>query len=347
MPDLLEYVITGALMQCSEGTVPGFFQTTPRTTKIGGLLAGNELDKIPIANLPSFVICKKFTQQAGGTPVPCMPAPTQWEVPYVAKVGGGKALLFRSCIQCAAGQGKIEFITSGQTPVPPQISQQLAEMKKEADDALAEAEKEKEAVGEAGFFEGMIPLWGSGRDLVHAVQTGDGWGMALNAGFLVWDAASIVAGALSFGTATAAMMGAKTGIRAAVKAAGKVTAKMAAEKASQLVAKSVALKTTLKEGIQNLPAKVPKLCVTACFPAGTPIAVKDGYKNIEAVQTGDWVWSWNEQSGALALKRVVATLRKQSPGRDWGSRRKDTGHPRTSFLGKWRVEGSRSVGAGR
>jgi hypothetical protein len=312
MPEQLEYVITGALMQCSEGTVPGLFQTSPRTTKIGGLLAGNELDKAPIANIPSFIICKKLTQQAGGTPVPCMPAPTQWQDPYQVKVGGGKALLFRSCIQCSAGQGKIEFITSGQTPVPPEISQQMTEMKKEADDALAEAEKEKDSVGEAGFFEGMIPIWGSGRDLVHSIQTGDGWGMALNAGFLVWDAASIVAGALSFGTATAAMMGAKTGIRAAVKAAGKVKAKMAAEKATQLVTKSVALKAALKEGIPNLAAKIPKLCVTACFPAGTPIAVKGGYKKIEDVQKGDLVWSWNEETGDLALKRVVATMRKQS-----------------------------------
>jgi hypothetical protein len=32
-------------------------------------------------------------------------------------------------------------------------------MKKESEDALAEAEKEKNAVGEAGFFEGMIPIW--------------------------------------------------------------------------------------------------------------------------------------------------------------------------------------------
>jgi hypothetical protein len=119
MPDQLEYVITGALLQCSEGTVPSLFQTTPRTTKIGGLLAGNELDKLPIANIPSFIICNKLTQQAGGTPVPCLPATTQWQDTYSAKVGGGKALLFKSCIQCSAGQGKIEFITSGQTPVPP------------------------------------------------------------------------------------------------------------------------------------------------------------------------------------------------------------------------------------
>ena len=289
MPDPLEYVITGALIECSEGTVPGLFQTTPRTTKIGGLLAGNELDKAPIVNIPS-IICNKLTQQAGGTPVPCVLVTTQWQDTYSAKVGGGKALLFKSCLQCSAAGGKIEFITSGQTPVPPEISQQLTQMKKEADDALAEAEKEKNAVGEAGFFEGMIPLWGSGRDLIHAVQTGDGWGMALNAGFLVWDVVSIAAGVVSFGTATAAMMGAKTGIRTAVKAAGKVTAKMAAQKAAKLAAKSAALKQGLKKGsIKALAAKIPKVCAMACFPAGTPIAIQGGYKNIEDVKEEDLV----------------------------------------------------------
>jgi len=312
MPDPLEYVITGALIECSEGTVPGLFQTTPRTTKIGGLLAGNELDKAPIGNIPSFIICNKLTQPAGGTPVPCVPATTQWQDTYPVKVGGGKALLFKSCIQCAAGQGKIEFVTSGQTPVPPEISQQMTQMKKEADDALAEAEKEKNAVGEAGFFEGMIPLWGSGRDLIHAVQTSDGWGMALNVGFLVWDVVSIVAGAVSFGPATAGMMAAKTGIRAAVKVAGKVTAKIAAEKAAQLALKATALKNGLKAGLRNLAAKIPKVCVRACFPAGTPIAIQGGYKNIEDVKEGDLVWAYNEESGDLALKPVVATMRKQS-----------------------------------
>jgi len=315
MPDQLEYVITGALLQCSEGSVPGLFQTTPRTTKIGGLLAGNELDKAPLANIPSFIICNKLTQQAGGTPVPCAPFTSQWQDTYPAKVGGGKALLFKSCMQCSAGQGKIAFLTSGQTPVPPEISQQLAELKKESADALAEAEKEKNAVGEAGLVEGMIPIWGSGRDLVHSVQTGDGWGMALNAGFLVWDAVSIVAGVVSFGAGTAAMMGAKTGVRSALKAGWKVTAKAAAKKASQVIAKSAALKKGLQGRIKDWAAKIVKSGkkpVKACFPAGTPIAVQRGYKPIEAIVEGELVWAWNEQSGDLALKAVRSTMRRES-----------------------------------
>jgi len=99
----LEYVITGALMQCSQGTMPMPFNATPRTTKIAGLLAGNELDVLPLVNIPSFVICQKLTQLAGGTPTPCVPAPTRWQDTYPAKVGGGNASLCRSCITCPVG----------------------------------------------------------------------------------------------------------------------------------------------------------------------------------------------------------------------------------------------------
>ena len=61
------------------------------------------------------------------------------------------------------------------------------------------------SVGETGFVEGMIPVWGSGRDLVNDIQTGDVGGAILNGGFLVWDVASIVVGVFTFGGGTVAM----------------------------------------------------------------------------------------------------------------------------------------------
>ncbi|GAB3392302.1 hypothetical protein GCM10027434_03170 [Hymenobacter luteus] len=288
------------------------FQTTPRTSKIAGLQAGNALDKVPIANIPSFIICKKLTQQAGGTPVPCVPAPTLWQDTYPAKVGGAETLLFRSCINCPLGQGKIEFLTSGQLPMPPEMSQQIKETREEADEALKQAELEKNSVGEAGLLEGMIPLWGSGRDLIHAAQTGDKMGVALNAAFLVWDVASVAAGVLTFGTATAAMMGAKAGVRTALKAGAKVAAGLAKKQMAALALKSAALKNGLKAGVRSFAAKIPRICVTACFPAGTPVAVEGGYKNIEDIKTGDLVWSWHEETGDLALKPVLHTMSRQS-----------------------------------
>jgi hypothetical protein len=228
-----------------------------------------------------------------------------WQDTYPAKVGGAEALLCRSCITCPVGQGKIEFMTSGQLPLPPDMSQQIKETKEEADEALAQAEKEKNSVGEAGLLEGMIPIWGSGRDLIHSIQTGDKVGMALNAAFLVWDVASVAAGVLSFGTATAAMMGAKAGVRTALKAGTKVAAGMAKKQMAELAAKAVALKGGLK-ALKPFGKKVAKECVTACFPAGTLVAIEGDYCNIEDIRVGDMVWAWEQDQQNLALKPVIS-----------------------------------------
>ena len=315
MSNPLEYVITGALLKCSQGTMPMPFKATPRTTKIAGLLAGNELDILPLVNIPSFVICQKLTQMAGGTPTPCLPAPTKWQDTYPAKVGGGNALLCRSCITCPVGQGKIEFINSGQMPQPPQASQQVKETEDEAADALLQAELEKNSVGEAGLAEGLIPIWGSGRDLIHAVQTGNKVGMALNAAFLVWDVVSVAAGVLSFGTATAAMMAGKAGLRTALKAGSKVALSLAKKKMASVAAKSLALKKGLPaalKALKGLGKGAVKECVTACFPAGTPVAVADGYRNIEDIRVGDLVWAWEQEHQNLALKAVVSTSQREA-----------------------------------
>ena len=54
------------------------------------------------------------------------------------------------------------------------------------------------------------------------------------------------------------------------------------------------------------------MCVTACFPAGTPVAVADGYQNIEELQVGDLVWAWQQETGDLALQPVVQTLQRSA-----------------------------------
>lgn len=312
MPHPLEYVITRALLQCSQGTVPMPFKATPRTTKIAGLLAANAADKVPLVNIPSFVICKKLTQLAGGTPTPCVPAPTLWQDTYPAKVGGADALLCRSCITCPVGQGKIEFLTSGQLPLPPAVSQELKDVQQGAREALEEVNAEKASVGEASLAEGFIPVWGSGRDLIHAVQTGNKLGVVMNLGFLIWDVASVAAGVVSFGTATAGMMAGKAGLRAALKAGSRVAVEMVSKKLASTAAKALALKEGLPAALKAFAKKVPKLCVTACFPAGTPVAVADGFKNIEDIGAGELVWSWHEETGDLALKPVTQTLRREA-----------------------------------
>jgi hypothetical protein len=117
---------------------------------------------------------------------------------------------------------------------------------------------------------------------------------------------------LSFGTATAAMMGAKAGVRTALKAGTKVAAGLAKKKMAELALKSAALKNGLKAGVRSFAAKIPRICVTACFPAGTPVAVEGGYKNIEDIAVGELVWSWHEETGDLALKPVRHTMQRES-----------------------------------
>lgn len=157
-------------------------------------------------------------------------------------------------------------------------------------------------------MEGAIPISGSRCGLIHAAQTGDKVGMALNAAFLIWDVASVAAGVVTFGAATVAM----AGVRTLLKAGTKVAAGMAKKQLASAAAKALALKKALPAAVKAFSKKVPKLCVTACFLAGTPVAVQDGYKNIEELVVGELVWSWHEQTGDLALKPVVQTMRRVS-----------------------------------
>ena len=50
----------------------------------------------------------------------------------------------------------------------------------------------------------------------------------------------------------------------------------------------------------------------ACFIAGTLVSVEDGHKAIEDVETGDYVWAWDEETGEVALKQVVETYVRAS-----------------------------------
>ena len=45
----------------------------------------------------------------------------------------------------------------------------------------------------------------------------------------------------------------------------------------------------------------------ACFVAGTAVLASTGYVVIENIKEGDYVWAWDEETGDVALKRVVET----------------------------------------
>ncbi|WP_022822338.1 hypothetical protein [Hymenobacter norwichensis] len=50
------------------------------------------------------------------------------------------------------------------------------------------------------------------------------------------------------------------------------------------------LKNGLKASVRLFSAKIPRLCVTACYLVGTPMAVQDGYKNIENIVASELSW---------------------------------------------------------
>ena len=301
----LEYITKDALMMCDQGGAPDFFKPTHNDkVKIHGCLVATTKDAVPLSNIPSFKICK-ISQK------PCMPAtvPLTWQDTWQVKVKGKNSLIGKSTCQCPVG-GKIEFMTSGQIPLPDDAMAELKEMQEQAQRELDDSGN-GDSIGEAGFAEGLIPVWGSGRDLINDIQTGDGLGAVMNAGFLIWDVASIAAGCVTFGAATVAMQGAKTGLKATLKAAGKVVAKSATKALGKMAFKKLS-KQALKSSIDDVAKKLLKTCVFACFPAGTLIQTEHGTKPIEEIQIGDLVWAYDEDTDTTALQPVVDIMENET-----------------------------------
>lgn len=303
--DELEYITKDALMMCDQGGAPDFFKPTYNSkVKIHGCLVATNKDAVPLSNIPSFKICKI-------TRTPCMPAtvPLTWQDTWQVKIKGINSLIGKSTCKCAVG-GKIEFMTSGQIPLPDDAMAEVKEMQEQAQQELDDSGNGN-SIGEAGFAEGLIPVWGSGRDLINDIQTGDGLGAVMNAGFLIWDVASIAAGVVSFGTATVAMQGAKTGLKATLKAGGKVIAKSATKALGKVAFKKLS-KEVLKKSVDDIAKKLLRTCVFACFPAGTLIQTELGTKPIEDIQIGDLVWAYDEDTDTTALQPVVDIMENET-----------------------------------
>lgn len=303
MADELEYVVHGALMMCDKGTAPGFFSPTYNMkTKVNGCLVTTAMDKLPITNIPSFTVCS-ISQK------PCIPVPTKWDKTYKVKVQGEETLLARSCMQCGIG-GKIEFVTSGQVPLPQDA---LDDIK-----AMQEAGAEPEEDDSLSWWDAaeLIPVIGSGIGIYREAKKGNWWMAAANVGFLISD----VAGVVSFGATTAASTAGKTALKTGVKVAGKSATKTAAKKvglsgiktAVKLTAKGA--KEVFKKSIDDIIniASKGKLCVFACFPAGTKVHTEVGIRNIEDIHIGDRVWAYNEETKEYGLKEVLHTMSRES-----------------------------------
>ena len=293
MPHDLEYVVKDALMMCDKGALPAPFTPTSNThVKINGCLVTTKADKAPMTNIPSFGACSVKNGS------PCTPAPIAWTDTYKVKVKGQETILFKSKMPCGTG-GKIEFITSGQVPIPPEEYDKLMEEHGEDDDSGW------------GWWDTaeLIPVVGNIIGMVREGAKGN-WGMvALNAGFLVLDIVTL--GTASVGTAAA-----KGAIKGGLKVAAKKTAQKALSTAAKLgtkqgmkqVGKGFAKAAAKK--VDDFVIKHAKVCVFACFTAGTKVAVKDGHKNIEDIRQGDYVWAYNEATGQSDLKPVVTIMEK-------------------------------------
>ena len=303
--DELEYITHDALIMCDQGGAPDFFKPDfNATVKIHDCLVATNMDAKPLVNIPSFKVCKV----KGG---PCTPVttPGTWLDTWQVKVKGQTTLIGKSTCLCSTG-GKVEFMTSGQVPLPEDAMEEVTALQKQAQRELDDS-GHGNSVGETGFVEGMIPVWGSGKDLVNDIQTGDVGGAVLNGAFLVWDVASIAVGMFTFGGGTVAMQGAKMGVKGAIKAGAKALSKEALQGLGKAAFKKLS-KEALQSSIDDVAKKLMKTCVFACFPAGTPVHTEHGVKNIESITAGDKVWAFNEDTGEIALQEVVHIIERET-----------------------------------
>ena len=296
----LEYIVDQAVMLCDEGIKPNYFNGTHNANvKINGCKVCTTADKISITNIPTFGICQK-------TQKPCLPIPLEWKDTYKVKVKGNRTLLFKSTLPCGLG-GKIEFITSGQIPISQEDLDKLTE-----ENAEEPPQEEEDGLSWWDAVE-MIPFVGGVVGMVRSGIKGDWVGIGLSTASLALD----IVGLFSLGAGNAASAAVKTGklakaaskvgkaaskiSKAALTAGGKLLTKASAKAAAKALAKKA----------DDIAIKYGKVCVFACFPAGTPIHTQQGIRKIEQIREGDLVWSEHETSGQISLKKVITTIRKE------------------------------------
>ncbi len=301
----LEYITTKALMECDQGSAPGFFTPTYNTTvKINSCLVSTKVDQIPTTNVPSFIICKK-------TQKPCVPATTFWDDTYPVKIKGQETLIGKSCNNCTVG-GKISFLTSGQVPLSAEEEGQINDMRDQVQEAYDKEQEEKnkpwwQKAGE--FIVDCVPVVGPAISLIKNISEGN-WGMALlDVGFLALDVVGVAGAPFTGGASLAGTTAVKIGARQAIKAGAKQVAKKFTREAVEAGAKCVARQL---EELSMRSLTRGKLCVFACFPAGTPVATKDGLKNIEEIEVGDEVWAFDEKTGEIGMKRITSSFKREA-----------------------------------
>lgn len=140
-------------------------------------------------------------------------------------------------------------------------------------------------VGQPGFGESLIPIWGSGRAAVDDFQNGRyAWGTA-NAVLAITDVFLVKSLFMAGGKYVVGLVA-----RKGVQEGGELAAKEVATKAADECASGV--------------------CIGAgsCFGAGTPVATPEGDRPIETIAVGDVVVSRDPETGETSYRTVVETF---------------------------------------
>ncbi|MDY5286184.1 MAG: polymorphic toxin-type HINT domain-containing protein [Lentihominibacter sp.] len=150
----------------------------------------------------------------------------------------------------------------------------------------------------------------------------DGYKYAKKKGYKGWKKYAAIAGGAALGVVNpfkvfkVARTGYKTykAVKYSKKARAAYKATKVTKKAKAKPKHTVVMKKNTKAKIQSKPAVrnskgIKKLQKSAggtigCFTAGTKIHTKDGFKAIENIKAGDYVWSENPETHEKALKKV-------------------------------------------
>ena len=150
----------------------------------------------------------------------------------------------------------------------------------------------------------------------------DGYKYAKKKGYKGWKMYASIAGGAALGVVNpfkvfkVAKTGYKTykAIKYSKKARAAYKATKVTKKAKAKPKSTVVMKKNTKAKLKSKPAArnskgIKKLQKSAggtigCFTAGTKIHTKDGFKAIESIKAGDYVWSENPETHEKALKKV-------------------------------------------
>ena len=87
----------------------------------------------------------------------------------------------------------------------------------------------------------------------------------------------------------------------------------------------------------------------SCFTGDTLVAIEDGYKRIDEIEVGDYVWAYNVETGEMELKEVLQVFAKQTDeilhlGTTVGAIETTTNHPFYVLGTGWVATGDLTIG---